>query len=295
MLGSYGPFEAMLGLGTRGTAEFGALFRPGIWYVLRLLRLFGVAPIRIFVAAEGPTVVGTTLVLPWPNSGYILGVGVRPTHRRRGLARAMLQRAEEYTAKRGRAWAVLDVEEENHPAVTLYRARGYEPVESAVWLRTEAPGPIAAAPGAPASARVVEKSGRKAVAAWCAAHVPASVNAVVPPNPRRLSHLESLGQFPGSARATWSVDRGGTTVGVLSAAWRGEGMPGMLFVPALDGSATPDEIRRLVQEGVAFLVARGCGAVVMAVPDFLPTALPIVTELGFTRQLSTLTLARRVG
>ncbi len=295
ILGSYGPFEVLLGLGTRGTAEFAGLFRPGIWFALQLLRAFGRAPIRIFVASAGPTVVGTTMMLPWPNSGYILGVGVRPSHRRRGLAGQMIARAEQLSAKHGREWAVLDVEEENHPAVTLYRARRYEPIQRALWLRCATPEVVAAAGRAPASVRIVGKADRKSAAAWCARHVPDSVTAILPPNPARLTHLESLGQFPGAVRETWSVGRPNEPVGYLVACWRGTGLPGILFLPALDPGASHDELVRLIQEGTAWLVARGCAVVLAAVTDSVGSARPILEELGFSPQLSTLTMARRLG
>jgi GNAT superfamily N-acetyltransferase len=294
LLGSYGPFEAMLGLGTQGTAEFSGLFRPGIWFVLQFLRAFGLAPIRMFVAVEGPTVVGTALVLPWPNSGYILGVGVRPSHRRRGWAGRMIGRAEELSAKHRRDWAVLDVEEENHAAVALYRARQYAPIQSAVWLRCATPEALAAAPRAPASVQVVAKGGRKAAAARCAELVPASLTAILPPNPTRLSHLESLGQFPGTVRETWSVGPPDRPVGYVSACWRGKGRPGILFLPALDPAASREEVVRLVQEGTAWLASRGGTVVLAAVPDSVGSAIPILESLGFSRQLSTWTMARRL-
>ena len=294
ILGAYGPFEAMLGLGRQGTQEFSGLFRPGIWFVLRLLRLLGMAPIRMFVAADGRTVVGTTMLLPWPNSGYILGVGVRPSHRRRGLAGRMIERAEQTAARRGRPWAVLDVEAENHPALTLYLARQYAQIQSALWLLCETPGSVTAVPRPPSEVRAVGKSGRKAAAAWCARHVPASVTAVLPPDPARLSHLESLGQFPGAIRETWSVGPSAAPVGFLAGVRRAAGTPGILFLPALDPSATQDDLVRLVQEGTTWLVAQGSATVIAAVPDHVSNTVPWFQELGFVPQMTTLTLARRL-
>lgn len=69
ILGNHGPPESMLRLAIRGTVESDGLFRPEICFVLQVMRTFGVAPIRVLVAADGPTVVGTTMPLPWPNSG----------------------------------------------------------------------------------------------------------------------------------------------------------------------------------------------------------------------------------
>jgi len=293
--GSYGPFERMLGLGAGGANEFAGLFRPGLWFVLQLLRAFGASPIRFFVAVDGPTVVGTTLLLRWPNSGYVLGVGVRPSHRRRGLAGQMIERAETSAERHGREWAVLDVEAENQPAVTLYRARHYEVLHSAVWLRSDAPGSVGAANRPAGLVRAVGKSGRKAATAWCARRVPTSVTEVLPPNPTRLIHLESLGQLPGTVRETWSVGPSDSPLGYLAGYWRGAEMPGLLFLPALDPAITPADLVRLVGEGTEWLLARGSPAVVVAVPDSLASAIPVIEGLGFARQLTTLTMVRRLG
>ncbi|MCI4372552.1 MAG: GNAT family N-acetyltransferase [Thermoplasmata archaeon] len=292
MLGSYGPFEAMLGLGTRGISEFAPLFRRRTWFLLKFFKTIGLLPLRFFVAAEGGIVVGTTMVIQWPKSGYILGVGVRPSHRRRGLAGQMLSRAEQLTAQRSRSWALLDVEEENHPAVTLYRARRYEQIQSTVWYRCSDPTTMGAALRPSSSVRVIGKSGRKAAAAWCARRVPGSVTAVLPPDAARLTHLESLGQFPGTARETWSVGPVDAPVGFVSACSRGNGLPGMLFLPAVDPGASRDDLGRLVQEASAWLTARGCTVVLAAVPEPARPAIPVLEELGFSAQLSTLTMAR---
>jgi len=295
MLGSYGPFERMMGLGRSGTAEFGALFRPGLWYLLRFLRILGLAPIRMYVAADGGTVVGTTLVLPWPRSGYIMGVGVRPSHRRRGLAGQLIGRAEQFAGRRGRPWAVLDVEEENHPAVTLYLARQYTTFLRVVWLSCASPRTVASAPRANAAVRAVGKAGRRSAAAWCAPRVPPVVRETVPPSAQRLTHLESLGQFPGVVRETWSAGPPDGPTAYLSAAWRGSDMPGVLFVPAVDPRAPHDDLVRLFQDATAWLSSRGSPTVVVAVPDALASTLSVLTELGFEAQMTTLAMSRRLG
>ncbi len=297
MIGSYGPFEAMLGLGTRGSAEFAPLFKPVFWFFFSLLKVLGVSPLRIYVTVDGSTVVGTTMVLRWPTSGYILGVGVRPSYRRRGLAGRMIARAEERTAKKGRTWAVLDVEADNYPALTLYRALHYQPIQTAHWLRCAAPEAVASGPRAPAVVRPLssEKGGRKAAAAWCTPRVPASVSTVLPPSPERLSHLEALGQFPGVVSETWAVGRPEAPVGYVAAYSRGGGLPGIQFFPALDPAASHPELVRLVQEGTAWLASRGSTVVLAAVPDSVGALLPVLAELGFLLQLSTVTMARPLG
>jgi len=72
-------------------------------------------------------------------------------------------------------------------------------------------------------------------------------------------------------------------------------MPGVLFLPALDAGASREEVIRLVQKGCVWLASRGSSAVVIAVPDTWASAIAWLQEIGITPQLSTLTMARRLG
>ncbi|MCI4364493.1 MAG: GNAT family N-acetyltransferase [Thermoplasmata archaeon] len=294
MSGNYGPFEAMLGFRSEGASEFRGLFGPGTWFLLRFLNLLGRPPLRFLVAAQEGRIVGTTLIVPWERSGYVLGVGVRPSHRRQGLAGRLVAWAEELALQRGKEWAVLDVEEDNLPAVTLYLARQYGTIQKTLWFRCAPPAGQAGADPPSAQVEVVGKAGRKGAALWCARQVPATVTSVLPPSAARLSHLESLGQFPGVTRETWAAGPHDARVGYLAAYWRGKERPGVLFLPALGAQATRADVLRLVQEGVAWLRSRGSPEVLLAVPDPARSALPFLAEQGFSPQLTTLTMARRL-
>jgi GNAT superfamily N-acetyltransferase len=288
----YGPFERMLGLDRQGPDLYTPVFRPGIWYVLRLLRLLGVAPVRFLVAVDGGTVVGTTGLSRWRTAGYIFAVGVRPSHQRRGLARRMLDWAESTTARRGVRWAVLDVEEDNVPAVTLYRARGYATFETVHWFRRHGTPPPSVPPVSSMAVTTVPKSQREVAADWCRAHVPPHVGEIVPPEPTRLSHLETLGSFPGSLHETWAAGPVGAPLAYLTGARRTPGEPGLLTLVAADPAATADDLARLVDEGAAWLRRQGASATLVALPDYLDRARPALERAGFAPQLATLAMAR---
>jgi ribosomal protein S18 acetylase RimI-like enzyme len=293
IVGGYGPFEEMIGLARDGSQEFDAVFRPGLWMLLRFLRLIGRAPVRAFVVADGGPVVATTLLLPWPRSGYILGVGVRPAYRRRGLARRLVAHAEEVAHRSGRAWAVLDVEEENLPAVALYQARDYVTLERSVWWKTDAPDGIGKVAGGGAAVRPLRsRAERTAAATWVARHVSPEVSTPLPPTGNRLTHLESLGQTPGSAREVWEVGPSGARLGIVTGIWRGASKPGILFVPALESGISRSELVSVIQTAVAWLGTRGSAGLLLALPDSFRAASPVLEELGFRRQLSTLAMAR---
>ncbi len=81
---------------------------------------------HVFLTAETEgVVVGYVGMLYVLDEGYISNVAVRPDHRRRGVAEALLAALE----ARGRAlmlsFLTLEVRERNAAAIALYEKRGY--------------------------------------------------------------------------------------------------------------------------------------------------------------------------
>ena len=81
---------------------------------------------HVFLTAEADgAVVGYVGMLYVLDEGYISNVAVRPDHRRRGIAEALLAALE----ARGRAlmlsFLTLEVRERNAAAIALYEKRGY--------------------------------------------------------------------------------------------------------------------------------------------------------------------------
>ena len=81
---------------------------------------------HVFLTAEADgAVVGYVGMLYVLDEGYISNVAVRPDHRRRGVAEALLAALE----ARGRAlmlsFLTLEVRAGNAPAIALYEKRGY--------------------------------------------------------------------------------------------------------------------------------------------------------------------------
>jgi [ribosomal protein S18]-alanine N-acetyltransferase len=57
---------------------------------------------------------------------HILNVAVHPSHRKHGVASAMLTYLHNYAAERGREFSYLEVRESNRPAQELYAKFGYK-------------------------------------------------------------------------------------------------------------------------------------------------------------------------
>lgn len=95
------------------------------------------------------------------RDAWIGGMATAPAHRRRGLARRMLDAAVDAAAEAGCATVWLEVVDRNAAAVALYRTRGFARVRDlAVWSLPAADG---AGPG-------VDNVDEREARAWIAAH-----------------------------------------------------------------------------------------------------------------------------
>lgn len=82
-----------------------------------------------FVWEDSGEILGNLSLIPFQKDGrrvhLIANVAVHPDHRRRGIARALTQRALVYLRKRGDPAAWLQVSSENDAAIALYRSVGF--------------------------------------------------------------------------------------------------------------------------------------------------------------------------
>ena len=87
----------------------------------------------LFIALREGRVVGTVMAGYDGHRGWVYRLAVSPGHRRSGIARRLMRRAEAALAARGCAKVNLQVRAGNEAAVDFYRALGYE-VEARVSL-----------------------------------------------------------------------------------------------------------------------------------------------------------------
>jgi ribosomal protein S18 acetylase RimI-like enzyme len=80
--------------------------------------------VNLKVVAPDGTLAGLVSAarVPWRDRGWIITLGVAPSHQRRGLGRWLLDAAEQRLRKHT---VRLTVRERNVPAITLYRRCGY--------------------------------------------------------------------------------------------------------------------------------------------------------------------------
>ena len=111
----------------RATRAVRASFGGEVVDSLELLVALLVPWITLLIAEEGDQVIGTTLVVPnaFSSTTWIATVGVIPTCRRRGIARALLLAAEQVSP---RPRLRLEVYADNAPALALYAQLSYREV-----------------------------------------------------------------------------------------------------------------------------------------------------------------------
>jgi aminoglycoside 3-N-acetyltransferase I len=103
--------------------------RPSASYVARLLAREGFVAL---VAVDGAQVVGAIAAYELPkfeqerSEFYLYDLAVLASHRRRGIARALIERLRAIAAERG-GWVVFvqaDTEADDQPAIALYESMG---------------------------------------------------------------------------------------------------------------------------------------------------------------------------
>ncbi|MGD8605045.1 MAG: GNAT family N-acetyltransferase, partial [Anaerolineales bacterium] len=113
--------------------EFIAMSRnlSRLWPLIRFFQLLSPSLKDIIdgvVWEEDGRLVGTTFIqrMGQTSAWYVMGVGVLPEFRRRGMARELMQAAMKLIEERGGQAVILNVIEGNLPAIRLYEALGME-------------------------------------------------------------------------------------------------------------------------------------------------------------------------
>jgi ribosomal-protein-alanine N-acetyltransferase len=100
------------------------------WMSQWALSDFNVRKTAGFVWEEHGEIIGNLSLIPFKEGGQnvylIANVAVDPHHRRKGIARALTQRALGYLRRQNEPHVWLQVKDDNHAAIQLYRSLGFE-------------------------------------------------------------------------------------------------------------------------------------------------------------------------
>jgi GNAT superfamily N-acetyltransferase len=93
-----------------------------------LLRCLADDASAVWIAKSGPAAAGCVLYRPLAHlgkAGEIKRLYVRPSHRRFGIADALLRALEDFAASRQIRWLYLDTKDELVEAIAFYKRHGY--------------------------------------------------------------------------------------------------------------------------------------------------------------------------
>ncbi len=189
---------------------------PLLWLLRQASPDFGEV-LSGFVWEDDGQIVGNTslnLTGPFPAQWRISNVAVLPSHRRRGIARCLLEEAIEYVRVRGGRAVSLQVRDDNVGALELYRSLGFTVVTAETELVAPRLRQCSKAPGVPqtVSSPPVQSSLRKD---------PTCIRWSCGPHPRRISGLplsrRSISNSIGSRR--WRTPGRRFSSGAVPIAW----------------------------------------------------------------------------
>ena len=259
--------------------------------LLRLSRLLGVPPVLFLVAEEDHRLVGTTFVSFQGGLGYLAMVMTDPEHRRRGVASALLDRAELACRHRRRRYSVLDVMEDNQEAQRLYRGRGYERLRRVEgWVRT-----LQAGSWRPASTGPVRATEPSDVPFLVEAHrerMPPRVREILPTGVSSLLPRRWLDRVLLSESSAWCTGPIRRPTGYARATFTTPREPGILSLPYLADGIPPEESEGLLHAALDWLSQRGADRVAVTVPEYDRRTSAFLEGHGFLLRWRTDTLVK---
>lgn len=176
-------------------------------FLVGLLRLFGRPVFRFLVVEEDRRIVATTILTFPERAGYVSTVMVHPDYRRRGYARALLERAREIAAGTGRKYVALEVLRTNAPAIALYERMGYRRLgDGGAIVARESSTPLTGGPSA--SIRPFVAKDARALVEVARRATPPEVLEVLPPSASAIRGSGVIDRALESRSQAWVVDRG---------------------------------------------------------------------------------------
>jgi len=290
------PEEEVL-LGTRFEGFEQIVRRAFRWrarLLLGLLRLFGRSVFRFFVIELDGRVVATTFLTFTQRAGYVSMVVVDPAYRRRGLATALLERAEVVTRARGKPFLALDVLASNAPARALYEKVGYRPLRATSYFVHERPDALSPTPGNVPGLRRFRADDAEPLARVARRGIPSEVQNVLPTTEGSLTGSAWVGQVLGSEVAAWVIDDGGGPKAWVSATVSPATEAAHLSAPIVDASVSPEAALALVRAAGAWCAARRAPRLMTMVPEENARGRAALLDVGFREVIPVWTLYRSV-
>lgn len=260
--------------------------------MLGLLRLARRPVFDFFVDEEDGRLAGTTLVTYSERAGHLSVVSVARPYRRRGIARALLARAHAETLRQRRRYSVLEVLDDNAPALALYAAAGYHLLQRGEVLQREPlPGDFAGPPRAVPGLREFRREDARELVPLADALAAPELREVAPATREMFLQLPLIAASTESRSAAWVLEHAGRTAGFLRATVGGITRTAHLSQPIVAEGLAAEGTKGLIETGLRWVHERGPVRVITALPAARADLRTAVADAGFTTAYRLQTLA----
>jgi len=284
--------EALLGTRPEGVAKIiHRVFRWDTRLILGLLRLAGRPFFRLFIIDADGGVVATTMLSFSERAGYVSMVMVDAAHRRKGLARRLLEEARGATARQGRRYIALDVLEGNAPARSLYESIGYRLLRTRAFFAHEAPSSLTPPRPTP-EIRPFRRPDTKSLVEVARRSAPARVVEVLPVHASDITAPRWANRILDSRSAGWVFDRGRGAEAYVGATTSPLTEAAHLTGPIVGESVDPEAAGNLVLTAGAWLAPHSPRRILSMVSEDNERGRAALEAVGFQRALPLLTLYR---
>ncbi|HTT14557.1 MAG TPA: GNAT family N-acetyltransferase [Thermoplasmata archaeon] len=286
--------EALLGTRPEGVERLlRRLFRWDARCVLGLLRLVGRPVFSFLVVEEDGRLVGSTVLSYTGPTGFISLVAVDAAHRRRGYARALLERARAVAGRRGRSYVALDVLAQNAPAIALYEAIGYRRLRTiGLWAHDSAAA-FAGPPGATRPAiRPFRPADAERLVGLARQRAPPDVERVLPVRRGDLVGSALVARTMETETAGWVIDRGHGAEAWVSASVSPLTEAAHVASPIVGPHVEPELALALVRTAGRWCADRRSGRLLASVPEENAPGRAALEGGGFHEALTAYTLYR---
>jgi len=270
--------------------------RLNIRFVVGLARLLGRPIFMMLVVDIEGRVMGSTLLNFTPEAGYVSGVVVDTSVRRRGNAQAMLRACDELCQRYRRSYVVLDVLSENAPALRLYDRWGYQPLRDVHWL-SRVFGPEAPLPPLTGTVRIrpFRRSDGPRLAEIDNALMPPEVRSILPRHAGEFRVPAVAGGLLESETEAWVAEVDGRPAGFLRATlshlMEAANLSSPMFRPDVPEPVAQD----LLVTALRWIEERKAPRVVTELPEHRIRFLPLLSSLGFVERFRVHTLVHRLS
>ncbi len=289
-----GALEHAAGLEQLAITQFKSLEKRGTWILFSLLRSvgdrIGLVPFQIYVGANGSTVLGTATVIPFKNTGYVLGVATDSAARGRGIATNLLEMIERSAQKKGIPWLALDVEAENETAIRLYKKLGYTEAARFSWYTGSNSPPS----DSNNEANEVPESEMKEVASWVANNQLPDIHKVFPATRNRFSHLEIIVRPSKSPTKTWKVTSSGEIVTVVRSSYLSLSKTGYIIPAAWNPNLPEESAISLISPVTAWLKSLGAAQIVVVISEPAGSWATALSSLDFKTAVSSILMIKSI-